>query len=258
MEGTGQTSSTGGPGSPFPTTRWTLVQQAAQGDPEAAAQALRELCVLYRDPIHVWLRRHGPNLQDAEDLTHGFVVWLLSENRLAANPNRPKGKGRRGFQRGSARFRSFLLECLQGYLHDLREKAKAAKRGGGAAPAETEPDEIADTSTADPQHDVDFARTVHRRTLERLLAERYAQDPKRLQRLRGFILGRNSSVSYAEVGAELGLKTGAVKKAVFDLRDAYSEIFREEILETTAREDVAEEMRYLLTLLARADPPEAI
>jgi hypothetical protein len=47
------------------------------------------------------------------------------------------------------------------------------------------------------------------------------------------------------------LNANAVKKAVFDLRDAYAEIFREEILETTAREDVAEEMRYLLTLLAR-------
>lgn len=204
------------------------------------------MCVIYRDPICAWLRRNGPTRQDAEDLAQGFVAWLLRENRL------------RKFQKQTAKFRSFLLACLQGYLNDERKKATADKRGGGATPAEVQQDEIPDTATPDPQHDVAFARTVHRRTLERLRHERYAKHPKRLEKLGAFVLGRDRPASYEQVGAELGLNANAVKKAVFDLRDAYAEIFREEILETTAREDVAEEMRYLLTLLARADPPEAI
>ncbi len=83
-------------GSGFPDTLWTVVRQASQQDDDTAAQALRKLCAMYREPIVARLRRQG-RLNDAEDLANGFIEFLLEKNRL------------RNFVRTNAKFRDLLL-----------------------------------------------------------------------------------------------------------------------------------------------------
>ena len=95
-------SSTAPPASHFPATRPSLVEQAAHGDPETAARAIRELCAIYHEPIRHWLARNLPQVRERDDAVQGFVEHLLQQNRF------------RNFQWGTAKFRSFLSNASSG------------------------------------------------------------------------------------------------------------------------------------------------
>lgn len=85
----------------------------------AARPALEALCRAYWYPVYAFLRRRGIPPADAEDSTQSFFLHLLERDVL----------GRADPQRG--RFRSFLLACLNHYVADERDKARAQRRGGG-------------------------------------------------------------------------------------------------------------------------------
>ena len=219
---------------------WSVVLQAGKADSAAAESALRQLCAAYQAPMYVWLRRRGLGKPEAEDLVQSFIVFLLERNRL----------GR--VERGPGRFRSFLIECLVRFSHNEWRKAMAEKRGGGEAPVPLE--------DLDPGQETDLARvldrevalTAHRRAMASL-EQKFAASGRaeRWPVLRRLIFGADAGESYEAIGAQLNLKVGAVKKAVFDLRDDYYDAFRAEIAQTTAsRADLDDEMRYLLGLLA--------
>ena len=56
----------------------------------------------------------------------------------------------------------------------------------------------------------------------------------------------------SEIASRVGMKEGAVSKAVFDLRRHFAEEIRREIQETvTDEESVEEELRYLVRLLRK-------
>jgi hypothetical protein len=62
-------------GAPFRTTHWSVVQLAADGQsPEAAQQALADLCQVYWPPLYAFLRHRGYSSNDAQDLTQAFFV----------------------------------------------------------------------------------------------------------------------------------------------------------------------------------------
>jgi len=221
--------------SPFPQTPWTLVLEAANGATDSADEALRRLCLIYESPIRHWLLRRGTRADEADDITHGFIEHLLERNRLQS------------VERRESKFRSFLLRGLQRFIWDQYRRRSRAQ----TVPLE-ETDVPDSTGGADSQYDTEFALRVHERALARL-AEQFDRVGRRERflALRPFILGRDGTTSYELVGRRLGLKANAVKKAVFDLRDGYCEAFRQEVLDTVPREALKEEMRYLLTLVAR-------
>jgi DNA-directed RNA polymerase specialized sigma24 family protein len=244
MHDTGQIDNhTAPPTGAFPATRPSLVHQAVHGDPETAACALRELCAIYHEPIGHWLACHLPQVRERDDAVQGFVEHLLEQNRF------------RSFQWGAARFRSFLIKCLKWYLRGEHRKAEALKRGGGATPVNLEDVEVGQPAETDQQLDRELAVAVHRRVMARLAVERYAAEPKaaRLRALRPFLFGDTAVASQAEIASRLGMTAGAVSKAVFDLRDAYFEFLRDEVMQITTPGGLAEEMRYLGTLLAQAE-----
>jgi RNA polymerase sigma factor (sigma-70 family) len=236
-------SSTAPPSGHFPTTRRSLVQQAAQGNPESVARAIRELCTIYHKPIYNWLARHMPQVRERDDAVQGFVEHLLVQNRL------------RNFQWTSARFRSFLIACLRYYLQSEHRKSEAKKRGGGAEHANLDDVEVGQPAETDEALDQELALTMHRRVMARLATERYTEELKaiRLQALRPFLFGDTTGASQAEIANHLGMTVGAVSKALFDLRDAYLELLRDEVMQITTPEGCAEEMRYIGTLLAQVD-----
>src|SRR5438552_12051048 len=112
--------------SPFASTRWTVVRQAAdsQTSSEHALSALSELCQIYWRPVYLFLRRQGIAQHDAQDLTQSFFAELI-ENRAYARADPMKG-----------RFRSFLLGTLKHFLAHARDHDRAQKRGGGSVPVQ--------------------------------------------------------------------------------------------------------------------------
>jgi RNA polymerase sigma-70 factor (ECF subfamily) len=69
--------------------------------------------------------------------------------------------------------------------------------------------------------------------------------------LKSSLLAEEPGLSYAELGARLGLKEDAVKQAVHRMRRRYRELFREEIAQTVAGPgEVEDELKYLFAVLS--------
>jgi RNA polymerase sigma-70 factor (ECF subfamily) len=217
---------------------WSLVRAASQEDAERAAAAMRQLCAMYREPIVARLRRHG-RINDAEDLANGFVEYLLERNRL------------KSFVREKARFRSYLLACLEGFVRDEWRRQVAQKRGGGQAPASLDDVQVGQQEALDQYLDRQFARAVHHRVVAQLAAEHAAKGQSdRFTGLKPYLLGADGALSYAELGRRLGLSESNVTVAILRMRRRYSDLFRGEVAQTVASDEVDAEMRYLITLLA--------
>src|SRR5215203_6541222 len=81
----------------FVTTRWTLVQQAADLSHPDAAAALEHLCRVYWPAIYLYVRQKGFGPPEAADLTQEFFTRIL-EKRYFDQARRERGT-----------FRTFLL-----------------------------------------------------------------------------------------------------------------------------------------------------
>jgi RNA polymerase sigma-70 factor (ECF subfamily) len=216
---------------------------------DEAGVALGQLCQRYWYPLYAYLRRRGQSAPDAEDLTQGFFLHLLSRQGLAK------------VQRQRGKFRSFLLTSLQNYVADEWDRSRAQKRGGGAAVVSLDAEEAEKRYRAEPAEAMDpellfehrWAVTLLDRALERLEAEyKAAGKGQRFEVLRIFLTGEPQGVSYAQTGAGIGLSDGAVKVAVLRMRQRYRELVRAEIANTIESEaEIDEEMRHLLAILSR-------
>jgi DNA-directed RNA polymerase specialized sigma24 family protein len=103
----------------FHTTRWSVIASAGDRASPGNQDPLAELCSRYWYPLYAFARRRGYNAHDSQDLTQSFFQHLLEQNALyQATPVRGK-------------FRTFLLASFQNHISHFREKARAAKRGGG-------------------------------------------------------------------------------------------------------------------------------
>lgn len=232
----------------FATTHWSVVLAAGQAGSTRSSEALQNLCRTYWHPLYAYVRRRGYGIEDAQDLTQGFLAQLLErQSFVRVDP----GKGR---------FRSFLLAALNYYLADERDRARAQKRGGGqphlSFDAQTAEQryrlESADSLSPDEVFERQWALALLDQVLVRLEQEFRAADKAALfQRLRGFLVAGTAEESYADAAAELGMTGQAVKKAVHRLRHRYSELFREEIAHTVGTPaEVDEEIRHLCALMA--------
>jgi len=74
----------------FPTTRWTMVQEAKAQD----TAALSGLCEQYWFPLYGFARRLGYSVEDAKDLTQDFFHHFLA-NKLLDHTSPGKGRMRR-------------------------------------------------------------------------------------------------------------------------------------------------------------------
>ena len=234
--------------SAFVTTHWSVVLTAGRSDTTRAHEALSRLCETYWYPLYAYVRRRGHSPEDAQDSTQEFFARLLAGNWVG-DADRTKG-----------RFRTFLLTALNRFLASEWDRARAQKRGGGAAsvPLDTEVAETrycADTKnalTADRLYDRQWAMTLLDRALTRLEAEH-----QRLGKAADFavlspaLTAERGDIPYATMAAQLGLSEPATRMAVHRLRKRFREVFREEIAQTVAQPgEVEEEMRYLLAAFA--------
>jgi RNA polymerase sigma-70 factor (ECF subfamily) len=232
----------------FAPTRWSVVLTARGSDSTHVRDALEKLCRTYWPPIYAFVRRQGHSPHDAQDLTQEFFARLLEKNYLA-DVDRAKGK-----------FRSFLLASLKHFLANEWDKAMAQKRGGGkifvpidAQSAETKLGiDPADAQSADKIFERRWALTLLEQVLRRL-REEYIGDGKEelFEQLKPTLTEASGRISYAAMGARLGMSEGAVKVAVHRLRQRYRELLRAEIAETVASaSEVEDELRNLFAALA--------
>jgi len=231
----------------FATTHWSLVLAAGETTAPAAQDALAELCGTYWYPLYAYVRRWGYSADDAQDLTQEFFARVLEKHYLRqADPAR-------------GRFRSFLLASLKHFLANERDRARAQKRGGGAAPLPFEFETAEGRYTREPPDDETPDRIFERRwalaLLERVLGrlrdENYEAGKTVLfDRVRDLLTEGRAEVPYVEIAASLGMSEGALKVAVHRLRRRYGELLRETIGETVADPaEIDDEIRYLFTAL---------
>jgi RNA polymerase sigma factor (sigma-70 family) len=225
-----------------------VVLTAGASDTTGAQHALEKLCQTYWYPLYAYVRRRGFSPPDAEDLTQEFFARFL-EHDWVANADREKG-----------RFRTFLLSAMNHFLANEWDKARAQKRGGGAAllplqfdTAETRyGQEPADDVTPEQHFERRWALALLETVTSRLRAE-YEQDGKGnlFAALHPCLVGERTAQPYEELAKKLGLTEGAVKSAVHRLRQRYRCLLREEIAQTVAQPgEVEGELRHLITVLA--------
>ena len=232
----------------FVTTRWSIVVAAGDRATPDARDALADLCSAYWYPIYAYVRRHGHNADEAQDLTQSFFARLL-ENHVVEDARRERG-----------RFRSFLLGALKHFLANEWRREHAMKRGGHLSIASIDvgdgetryAHEPSRARTPEQLFERRWALTVLDNVLRALESETVAEGKAHLfERLKCYLSGDAGAPCYAETGVMLGMSDGAVKVAVHRLRQRYKSILREQIAETVADEsEVDEEIAALFASLS--------
>src|SRR5438445_1729020 len=181
----------------FATTHWSVVLTAGQNSSPQAAEALEKLCRTYWYPLYAYVRRQGHSPPDAQDLTQEFFARLLARNYLGT-VGREKGK-----------FRSFLLAALNHFMADERDRARAAKRGGGKAlisldeeDAETRYQaDMASSLPPDKIFEKRWATTLLEQAFSKLREESVAAGKgERFDRLKVFLQEGSDPGDYAAIG----------------------------------------------------------
>jgi RNA polymerase sigma factor (sigma-70 family) len=234
------------PRAAFVTTQWTRVLEA-QGDSSDAKAALSDLCANYYAPVFAFVRRNSPDENAARDLTQEFFARVLGGRALHPDP-----------QRG--RFRSYLLAAVKNFLADMRDRERAAKRGGGVQPVPLETDtspgvRLADESVLSPDREFDrkWAITVLDRALTTLAAEHSApEDKAQFETLKPWLTGDSDELSQAEAARRLGCSESTVKVVIHRLRKRFRELAKSEIRQTmTDPTQVADELACLIAALSQ-------
>ena len=231
----------------FASTHWSVIIEAgAEGTPEADL-ALERLCQTYWYPLYAYVRRQGQSPHDAQDLTQAFFARFL-QRKYFSHADQSRGK-----------FRSFLLASMHHFLVNEWTKERAAKRGGfervisldERQAEERYEAESLDNGTPDRLFEKRWAAGLLERVLARLREENANGDRALVfEALKDFLWGEKNGSTYQELGLELAMSEGAVKVAVYRLRQRYRDLLREEVAQTVASpEEVDEELRYLISVI---------
>lgn len=96
----------------FHTTSWTLIRAAADSPTADSREALATLCQRYWHPVYAFIRRHGYDREQSQDLTQGFFALLIEKNYLLDTDSK-RGK-----------FRSLLLTAAKHFLASRKTPAR--------------------------------------------------------------------------------------------------------------------------------------
>lgn len=242
-----QLTSSSHTGATFATTRWTMVLGVSGADEQARREVLAALCRTYWPPVYGYLRRVGMPPHDAQDLTQAFFGRLLT-NEFFSRAEPEKG-----------RFRTFLLASLKNFVHDERERAGAAKRGGGNV---VSLDELRaeEGYQAEPVEGVTPERLFERKWALTLLEGVLARLEKEFcqgarselfvelrQRLWG---GARNDPAHA-LAQRFGMSETAIHVMMHRLRARFRELIRAEIAELVAGPaEIDDEIAHLIRVLA--------
>ena len=233
----------------FATTHWSVVLAAGRSESEQQAAALQQLCHAYWYPLYAYVRWRGHSPEDAQDLTQEFFLRLIEKQWLS------------GVAQEGARFRSFLLTMLKGFLANAHDHARAAKRGGGKVFVPLDSDRAEDRLAEEPSTNETPETAFERRwalavlaeALQRLRATAGAADKARhFELLHPFLSREPLEGEYAALAEQLQTSPGAIGVAVHRLRQKYREALRATVADTLADvTQVDDEMRHVFGALNR-------
>jgi RNA polymerase sigma factor (sigma-70 family) len=230
----------------FPATRWSLIQQVRTAGEDEAGAALDKLCRTYWRPLYAYARWWGAPQEEAPDLVQGFLGSFISRGDLIRS-SPEKG-----------RFRAYLLGAFQNHLVSERRREQAAKRGGGRAILSLEDAQSEESWRAQATAEMGPQEAYDRRWAEEVMRQalaRVEQDYQRAGSEKIYTVLLPALMShgddFASMGKRMGVSAGGARSAMHRMRQKLREALRGEIAETVANsEDLEDEMRYLLTLLA--------
>ena len=153
----------------------------------------------------------------------------------------------------------FLLACLKNFLANEWDRARTVKRGAAFKIISWDEHVAENQFISEPATGVSPEDAFEKRwaamLLEQVLVrlrEEFATTGKTeaFDALKVFLWGADSSVSYAELSAQLGLSEGAARVAVHRFRHRYQELLRTAIGDTVADpKDVDDELRHLISVI---------
>jgi DNA-directed RNA polymerase specialized sigma24 family protein len=202
-----------------------LVARAGRGDGPGAHEALSAFCGASWGPVYGFVRRQGYRAADAEDLTQGYFLRFLEKGYVA------DVRSWRGC------LRPFLWVSVRHFLANERDRARAAKRGGGRAPLSLDgaagsgrlPPEPAHTVTPEVLLDRQGAAESLARAVKALRAElRATGRAERFARLETHLVGGDSRTSFGRIASEWGVSESAVRVALLRMRRRLAVLLREQ------------------------------
>ena len=232
----------------FATTHWSVV--LAAGSPESTRyhEALDVLCRTYWFPLYAYLRRHGCDTHQAEDHIQGFFMRMLEKHSLSGVDEKP------------GKFRSFLLVSLKNFVANEIDRVQAQKRGGHHTILSFDLEQAERQYISEPSHEMSperlfercWAITVLEHAMLRLESEFASSDKAGLfDHLKGYLTAESDVIPYRDMAEKLRMTEGAVKMAVYRLRNRYRDALRGEVAQTVAtQEQIDEEIRELLVALS--------
>lgn len=233
----------------FQPTRWSLVARASSSSATESKAALESICQHYWYPLYAYVRSKGHNPEDAQDLTQSFFARLVDKEILAAaSPER-------------GRLRTFLLNACQNFLINEWRKSQALRRGAGVVPLSFDAVqaehcyslEPVDRLTPEALYHRRWALIVLERALGRLRAEYEAAGKLALfESLKPQLEDDGSAESQHEIAARHGMSEGALRVAVYRLRQRHRAVLFEavaESLDVSTEEEVRAELLSLIAAL---------
>lgn len=236
------------PSSHFATTQWTVVWKAAEEDSAHGRPALTEIVRRYWQPLYSYARRRGYSSEDAEDATQEFLSHVIGGHLLeTADP----AKGR---------FRAFLLTAWKRFLVDEYRKQNSAKRGGHESLVSLDvgvgEQNWLELSSRDPDPErafhLSWANSLLDEARKRIRAEYVSKGKAALaDALLPRLTDSLDGDSYAQIGANLSMSSGAIKVAMHRLRQRFGSALREVVIETVEDSgDVDAELNEMLKVLS--------
>jgi DNA-directed RNA polymerase specialized sigma24 family protein len=236
----------------FPSTRWSLVAEAAGTNPEVKRQALEALLPKYLSALTSHVRyRWGMAHDRADDLVQEFVASVILEKGLIATANQQRGK-----------LRTLLLTALDRFvINQLRDQAakKRAPQKGRVLPLDERlapQDVVAEPSLA---FDVEWAKAVLAEALRQMREECKAKDRMDVWdlfecRVVGPLLHGAPVPNYREIVRRLGFQSPSqASNALITGKRMYARVLKSVVAHYVGDSDFSSEseIRGLRAALAR-------
>lgn len=223
---------------PFPNTRWTLLQKLRVGSEADAQVALDTLCRAYWAPLYA-VARHGQMTEhDAQDAVQGFFLTLLRRETFA-KADATQGK-----------LRSLLLRAFSNYCVNEWRKDQRQKRGEGAEHvplqdlSSTEDrltkDLHAPGLSAEKLYAREWARAVLDRSLSALRQHYVSRgQEERFLLLQGPLMRDDDATRLDALAMSAAMAPGALRTALHRMRAQYRERIEQELATTLDTTDPA-------------------
>ncbi|MBK8123498.1 MAG: hypothetical protein IPK54_08090 [Dokdonella sp.] len=225
-------------------SRWSMVTQHTIAAPQDPRSALVELCMHYWYPVYAYVRRCGHAPDIAQDIARGFLQNLFVHFRDDAAAL------------AQARFRAYLLACLNAFLADDwrrtpdGEMASELRHAPNNLELRYQRDNI-QAQSPEAAYQRSFALEMLSRATHRLRAEaRQTGHLPMYEALHKFLAVEPLAGQYEELARELGRRPLALVVALKRLRQRLRELIGEELADTVSSHDELDaEMKVLHSIL---------